>query len=65
MTTDTSPSPIHFPLASGDMLDLFWSGQPRTVIVDTEDGALILRDLTDAEAEQLDVPVFAADGSLS
>lgn len=46
--------PVLFALNPGNMITIHWSGEPRVVVVDALDGALILRDLTDEEAGEIE-----------
>lgn len=52
---------VHFTLTHGTMITIQWSGELRTVIVDTSSGQPILRDLTDAEQQEIEREMAAEE----
>lgn len=60
--TTIRSNPVRFFLYPRSLITILWSGEPRTVTVDTENGSLMLRDLTDEESAELEAEA-AEEGS--
>ena len=54
-------TPVRFRVRSGDMITIQWSGELRTVVMEVSGDELIIRNLTDAENQQLAEAAAAAE----